>query len=112
MAHGHHVFDDPPFCSDYEALRRELDEMLPVIERNAAAETDCSSNWRMLLYHREFLLILAKALEQMEKGCSEEAKKSAWELIDTVYRNELNVQKAFDCTNMYTVLSRRLGVRT
>lgn len=111
VAHGHHVFDDPPFCINYSELRQILDEMLPVIERNAVAESDCSSNWQMLLYHREFLLILAKALEQMEQGCSEEAKKSAWELIDTVYRNELNVQKAFDCTNMYTVLSRRLGVR-
>lgn len=111
-AHGHYVFDKPPFCSNYAELYQVMENILPVIEKNFATDSVYQKSWQMLMFHRDFVMRLAKTLELMENGCEEQAKADAWDLIDTVYRNELNVQKAFDCTNMFTVLSRRLGVRT
>ncbi|MBQ2755127.1 MAG: DUF4838 domain-containing protein [Oscillospiraceae bacterium] len=109
-AFGYKTESDISFCKDYGAVRKLVDNFIPVIEKNAAVNNACREDWELLKFHAEYVKMFIVCFRALEKGDAEESKRLAKALVDYVNRNEIRLQKVIDGENIQRVMRDRLNL--
>ena len=100
---------EPPYCSDYEAVKVAIENFKAVIERNIGKEGPCQEEWELLAYHREYTKLFVEIFELMEKG-EEKYKEVVDQFVELIRQNELFAQKVLDIQNAARVLLGRWDI--
>lgn len=107
-AMGHPVFDKQQMCLDYDAVRRAVEQIRPIITQNM--DHDLAGQWFRLKLHTEYVELFVSCLQYLQMGNVPALKETASQLGDWINRNEPLLQKVLDGHNSHRVLFRRLGM--
>jgi len=99
-----------PYCTDYALLDKTLSDFLPEIYAHAKQNNEYQAEWQQLIIHNEQVKRMSACLKLREAKKDEEFRAESARFIDFVERNELNVQKTLDSTNLLYVYRRRYGL--
>ncbi len=101
---------EPPYCTDYEAVRATIEDFKPVIEQNIVKEGPYQEEWQLLAYHQEYTKLFVEAFEMMEKGDEEKCRQVSDKFVDLMRDNEMFAQKVLDVHNTCGVVTSRWNI--
>lgn len=87
-------------------------EFLPIIEKNYSISNGFEKEqWRVLSYHREFVMKLSGDLELLSKGNERDAQYKWREVTDLIRREENNFQQYLDVYRIIEVATNYTGFK-
>jgi hypothetical protein len=95
-------------CRDYEQVKQCVLAFQPIIDRNEQINAPWHADWQILRIHSQYVLRIAEALEQVQRGDDTGAQKTIAKMLDEINRNELTIQKAVDGNKAKMHWTRRL----
>lgn len=107
-SHGSGAKIAGPLCGGYEDFQKRILDARQIIDQCAAQSSPWQEEWKLLRFHTDYVLALAKAAELTDQKEYEKAKEVLTQMVDWLNRNELSMQPAMDCFNAKKHWLRRL----
>lgn len=103
---------DPVLSARYEVCVNLANEMLSEIEANTEKTTGIQKQeWKNLGYHREYVVKMATALQDISAGKNTEAQRMWRDVLDFIRRNEMCFQHNLDVYRVIEVAKNYAGFR-
>jgi len=97
-----------PYCTDYDALSREISDFAEVIDENIKNDSKCKADWVYLKAHAEYLMLAAKAMKLREEGKDEKAAEAFEQVKEWARKNEMKLRKVFELGVTPGTLERKI----
>lgn len=98
-----------PFCKDYNALKKTVQDFCSTIERHLDMEENTQVEWQLLQLYQKYISYISRSMELLEEHKDEDAKENLDQFLDFLQKQELKMQKVLDVFNAYGHWERSLN---